>query len=145
MSTARRFEVPPDRHYHREHHVWARLERRTGRVRVGIDAIGLESLGDLAYVSLLDVGTQVDRGEPIGSLEAAKMTTGIAAPVGGTVVSRNDAALRDPQLVNGDPYRAGWLVEIEPRPRSTGSGSLAETLVGFPGLHIERLSSLADL
>jgi hypothetical protein len=41
--------------------------------------------------------------------------------------------------------RGFWLVEIEPRPRSTGSGSLAETLVGFPGLHIERLSSLADL
>jgi hypothetical protein len=41
--------------------------------------------------------------------------------------------------------RGFWLVEIEPRPRSTGSGSLAETLVGFPGLHIERLSSLDDL
>ena len=38
-----------------------------------------------------------------------------------------------------------WLVEIEPRPRSMGSGSLAATLVGFPGLHIERLLSLADL
>jgi len=41
--------------------------------------------------------------------------------------------------------RGFWLVEIEPRPRSTGSGSLAATLIGFPGLHIERLSSLADL
>jgi hypothetical protein len=41
--------------------------------------------------------------------------------------------------------RGFWLVEIEPRPRSTGSGSLAETLVGFPGLHIERLLSLDDL
>ena len=41
--------------------------------------------------------------------------------------------------------RGFWLVEIEPRPRSTGSGSLAATLVGFPGLHIERLASLADL
>lgn len=41
--------------------------------------------------------------------------------------------------------RGFWLVEIEPRPRSTGSGSLAETLVGFPGLHIERVTSLADL
>ena len=41
--------------------------------------------------------------------------------------------------------RGFWLVEIEPRPRSTGSGSLAATLVGFPGLHIERVTSLADL
>jgi hypothetical protein len=41
--------------------------------------------------------------------------------------------------------RGFWLVEIEPRPRSMGSGSLAATLVGFPGLHIERIASLADL
>jgi glycine cleavage system H protein len=79
-----------------------------------MDSIGLHSLGELAYVALREVGTKVLRGESVGTLEAAKMTTTIAAPVGGTLCSRNEAVLQDPLLVNGDPYQAGWLVEIDP-------------------------------
>lgn len=109
---SRPFVVPRDRHYDRASHVWAKP--REDRVLVGIDTIGLESLGDLAFVALQPVGTTVIRGEPIGTLEAAKMTTAIAAPVSGTVVSRNEAVLRDPLIVNRDPYRDGWLVEIAP-------------------------------
>ena len=114
MTAQHRFELPRDRHYERTHHIWAQRDEQTGRVRIGIDAIGLESLGELAYVSLLATGTTIARGGQVGSLEAAKMTTGIAAPVTGTIVARNEAVLRDPQLINDDPYSGGWLVEIEP-------------------------------
>ncbi len=104
--------VPRDRRYDADQHLWARHDAGTGRVRVGVDALGLESLGELAYVALHDLGTTVRRGEPIGSLEAAKMTSTIVAPVSGELVARNDAVLRDPLRVNGDPYGDGWLVEI---------------------------------
>jgi glycine cleavage system H protein len=114
MPSDRVPDVPGDRHYDRSSHLWARLDPRTGRVRVGIDAIGLESLGELAYVALRGTGCAVARGEPLGTLEAAKTTTTIAAPVGGTIVARNDEVLADPLAVNRDPYGAGWLVELEP-------------------------------
>jgi glycine cleavage system H protein len=113
MTADRSFHIPEDRHYQREHHLWAKHDADTGNVRVGIDAIGLESLGELAYVALKDVGTQVARGESIGTLEAAKMTTNIVAPISGTITGRNDAVLENPLIVNTDSYDRGWLVEIE--------------------------------
>lgn len=104
---------PRDRLYEREHHMWIQRDP-DGRVRVGIDVLGLESMGDLAYVTLGDVGATVRRGAPIGTLEAAKMTGDILAPISGRVVARNDAAVTDPRIVNVDPYARGWLVCIEP-------------------------------
>jgi hypothetical protein len=96
------------------------------------------------------------------SLRIDKGTAGKLARDGSHLPRISDMPLDCPVLIVGDGVssfkvehvgaalmargaRGFWLVEIEPRPRSTGSGSLAETLVGFPGLHIERLSSLADL
>ena len=143
MSTDRPFEVPPDRHYDRVHHLWALRDEESGRVRVGIDSIGLSSLGDLAYVSLQAIGTTVARGGAVGSLEAAKMTTSIAAPVTGTIVARNEAVLRDPSLVNGDPYGAGWLVEIEPARFEQDAAELVcgDELDSWVAAEVERLQA----
>ena len=96
------------------------------------------------------------------SLRIDKDTAGKLASHGSDLPRISDMPFDCPVLVVGDGVpafkvehvgaalrargaRGFWLVEMEPRPRSTGSGSLAETLVGFPGLHIERISSLDDL
>ena len=113
MSSDRSFHFPPERHYDKTHHLWAQWDEGTGLVRVGIDTIGLESLGELAYVSLHAVGSTVVRGASIGTLEAAKMTTHIESPVSGTLTAHNEAVLRDPLMVNRDPYGSGWLLEID--------------------------------
>jgi len=93
--------------------MWTQLDS-AGKNMVGIDTLGLESLGDLAYISLQAAGMRVKRGESIGVLEAAKMTGDVIAPVSGTLMTRNKKVLRDPTLVNSDPYGEGWLVAIEP-------------------------------
>ena len=67
----RPLEVPRDRHYEGAHHLWVRATDAGTLLRLGIDALGLESLGKLAYVSLREVGTSFARGESVGSLEAA--------------------------------------------------------------------------
>jgi glycine cleavage system H protein len=115
MGTVSGFEFPQELHYEAGQHLWVRLEDGNRIiVVVGVDRLGLEALGELAYVSLQPVGTRVERGRPLGTLEAAKMTTDVASPVSGTIVNRNELAVRDPLLVNRDPYGNGWLVGIEP-------------------------------
>lgn len=106
------YSFPPDLYYDRSTHVWVRHDGVT--VTLGLDPLGLESLGDMAYVSLQAVGLPVKRGEPAGSLEAAKMVGDFIAPVSGAIAARNDAILRDPSLVNRDPYGEGWLLQITP-------------------------------
>ncbi len=113
METVAGFEFPEERYYETRQHLWARPDTAS-RVIVGIDRLGLEALGELAYVSLHDVGGRVAKGEAFGTLEAAKMTTDVASPVSGILVERNENVVRDPALVNQDPYERGWLVVIEP-------------------------------
>lgn len=122
-----KYPFPPDRGYDREHHMWARMDDSTGRVLVGIDALGLASLGELAYITLHDEGASVRRGESIGTLEAAKMTGDFLAPVSGILVARNANALGNPNSVNEDPYGNGWLVAINPE---NWDGDLAQLVSG---------------
>ena len=125
------FEFPRELSYEASQHLWVQRDE-ANRIVVGIDRLGLESLGELAYVSLLPVGSQIERGAPLGTLEAAKMTTDVASPVSGRIVDRNEAALKDPLLVNRDPYGSGWLVRL----------SLAQTGRWIDGLG--RLGTIAD-
>ena len=78
MSEPRAFNVPRDRYYDGTHHLWAMRDETSGRVRIGIDAIGLEALGELAYVAVDKVDALIARGASVGTLEAAKMTTSSA-------------------------------------------------------------------
>src|SRR6266545_2130776 len=108
------YEIPTDRSYDRDHHMWAQFDPASGDVFIGIDTLGLAALGDLAYVTLKDVGKSVRRGESLGTLEAAKMTGDLIAPVTGVIVARNDMTVSNPALVNQSPYVDGWLVAIKP-------------------------------
>ena len=108
------YEIPADRAYDREHHMWAQFDSASGDVFVGIDTLGLAALGDLAYVTLKDVGRSVKRGESLGTLEAAKMTGDLIAPVTGVIVARNNSVVSNPGLVNQSPYVDGWMTVIKP-------------------------------
>lgn len=127
MSDTASYHIPDDRLYDGAQHLWVQHNPTTGQVTVGLDALGLASMGDLAYVTLRATGTAVRRGEPLGSLEAAKMTGDLNAPVSGTLVSANPAVLRDPSLINRDPYGDGWLVTIAP---SDWKGESATLIAG---------------
>ncbi len=108
------FDLPLDRFYDASRHIWVQPTIDAGRVVVGIDTVGLEYIGDLAYIQCAPRGTHVRRGEPMGSLEAAKMTDILSAPISGQIIAVNEAVIRNPSLVNRDPYGTGWLAEIRP-------------------------------
>lgn len=92
-------------------HEWA-LADGASAVRVGITHHAQESLGDIVYVSLPEVGKTVGAGEVLGEVESTKSVSDLYAPVSGTVTARNDALDTQPELINSDPYGDGWIVEI---------------------------------
>ena len=105
---------PEDLKYTSEHE-WVRMPGETeGSVRIGITHFAQDALGDIVYVSLPEVGAQVTGGETCGELESTKSVSEVYAPLTGEVVARNDALDATPELVNTDPYAAGWLFELVP-------------------------------
>ena len=113
-------EVPKDRRYTAEHE-WA-LER-DGKVVVGITDYAQDQLGDVVFVGFPEVGARVEAGQPLGEVESTKSVSDIYSPVSGTVVEVNGEVEQRPELINSDPYNAGWLVVIDP------SGSVGEGLL----------------
>ena len=103
-------DIPADLHYTAEHE-WV---RRSGgdTVRVGITDFAQSALGDVVFVQLPDVGGDVTAGESFGEVESTKSVSDLFAPVSGTVTAVNGDLEGSPQLVNSDPYGAGWLLDV---------------------------------
>ena len=94
-------------------HEWVRTPGDAeGSVRIGITDFAQDALGDIVYVSLPQVGDNVTAGDTCGELESTKSVSDIYAPVTGEVVATNGALDSTPELVNSDPYEAGWLFEV---------------------------------
>jgi glycine cleavage system H protein len=91
-------------------HEWATLD--DGKVRIGITDYAQDALGDVVYVQVPAVGTAVTAGQTFSEVESTKSVSDIYAPVAGTVVTVNETLSTNPELVNSDPYGAGWICEI---------------------------------
>ena len=114
-----------DRAYDPDTHLWVLL-LRPDRARIGIDPLGVETSGTLAQLAFEPVGASLRRGEPFGSLEAAKFVGPLVSPVSGVVLSHNEAALADPGLVEREPLGEGWLVELRPTDPAQELGGLIQ-------------------
>ena len=101
--------VPDELMYNRSHE-WVRTEGDT--VVVGITHYAQDQLGEVVYVELPDVGTGVDAGDELGTLESVKAVSEFLAPVAGEVLEINERLADEPNLVNDDPYGDGWLVKM---------------------------------
>jgi glycine cleavage system H protein len=103
-------DIPPDLHYTAEHE-WV---RRSGddTVRIGITDFAQSALGDVVFVQLPDQGAELIAGESFGEVESTKSVSDLYAPVSGKVTAVNGDLEGSPQLVNSDPYGAGWLLDI---------------------------------
>ena len=112
---------PDDLKYTAEHE-WVRPQGDT--VRAGITDYAQEQLGDVVYVSLPEIGATVAAGDSCGEVESTKSVSDIYAPVSGTVTGRNTELDAHPDLVNTDPYGAGWLLEISPTSADAVDGLL---------------------
>jgi len=95
-----------------EDHEWARLEG--DQVVVGISDFAQDQLGEIVYVELPQVGDSFGKGEEFGSVESVKAVSELYMPVAGEVVAVNEELEGSPDLVNKDPYDAGWMIRVKP-------------------------------
>jgi glycine cleavage system H protein len=119
--------VPTDLKYARSHE-WARVD--DGNTVVGITEYAQDQLGEVVYVEVPDVGTGVDAGEELGTIESVKAVAEFLAPVAGEVIEVNERLAEEPNLINEDPYGDGWLVKLS---GSTDNPELLDA-AGYEGL-----------
>lgn len=107
------YDVRLDVVYDSDSHMWVK-QISNGNVRIGMDPLGVEINGTLAQVALLELGTELKKGDPMGTMEAEKFVGPFTSPLSGKVVANNLELSANPALIDQDPYDKGWLVELEP-------------------------------
>jgi glycine cleavage system H protein len=101
---------PKNLKYHKEHD-WARIEGDVATL--GVTDYAQESLGDIVYIELPEVGAEVSAGTSYAEIESVKAVSDVFAPVSGTVIEANDEVVDAPELINESPYEDGWLIKVK--------------------------------
>ena len=103
--------VPDDRRYSKEHE-WVQVEG--SEAVIGITSFAADELGDIVYVELPEVGTRLAQFASFGVVESVKAVSDLFAPISGEVLEVNDALRGSPELLNSDPFGAGWIAKVSP-------------------------------
>jgi glycine cleavage system H protein len=101
--------IPAELKYTQDHE-WVRVE---GEVAIiGVTDFAQGELGDVVFVEIETEGEHLGKGDTFGTVEAVKTVSDLFMPVGGQVVEVNPALADEPELVNKDPYNAGWMIKV---------------------------------
>jgi glycine cleavage system H protein len=129
-------KVPADLRYTKEHE-WAKIDG--DRARIGITAFAQEQLGDVVFVELPKVGAKVSSMKTFGVVESVKAVSDLFAPLTGEVVEVNAELPKKPEVVNSDPYGAGWMIVIKMSSSAEAGALLSaaqyEQLIAGGGAH----------
>jgi glycine cleavage system H protein len=113
MATVRGCNIPEDRFYWVEKHVWARLEAND-TVTIGITDVAQNMAKGIVNATPKEPGRTVQKGKSAGTLESGKWVGPVTSPVTGEIVEVNETMKAMPSLINSDPYGEGWFVRIKP-------------------------------
>ena len=105
-------EAPLALRYTKEHE-WVSATDSSAKIRMGITDFAQSALGDIVYVQLPNIGDVITEGKVCGEIESTKSVSELYAPVSGKVVAVNAALTANPEILNSDPYGAGWIAEVE--------------------------------
>jgi glycine cleavage system H protein len=107
-----------------------------GTVTVGISPYAVEQLGDVVYVELPAVGTQLKKGQTFGVVESVKAVSDLYAPISGEVTAANTALVDDPAVIATDAFTHGWMIKIKPSNEAELEGLMtSEAYANFIGSH----------
>jgi glycine cleavage system H protein len=114
--------IPSDLKYTKSHE-WVRVAQN-GALEIGITDHAQSALGDLVFVEVPDVGRALKAGEACAVVESVKAASDVYSPLAGKVIANNGSLASKPELLNEDPYGAGWLFRLE----SSGAANVSELL-----------------
>lgn len=103
--------IPDNLNYTKEHEWVQIIDANT--IRFGITDFAQSALGDIVFVTLPAIGSEITSGESCGEVESTKSVSDVYAPVSGKVVSVNDSVETSPETINQDPYGNGWIAEVQ--------------------------------
>ena len=109
----------PDNLNYTEEHEWLKVQE-DGQAKIGITDYAQDSLSDVVFVELPEVGDQFTKGDVMAVAESVKAASDIYAPISGKIVSINEKLEESPELVNESPYEFGWMVLIKPEGEVNG-------------------------
>ena len=101
---------PDDLKYSKEHE-WVRTDGNIAEI--GVTDFAQDSLGDVVFVDLPDIGTVIGQYDKFGEIESVKAVSDLHSPIGGKIVATNPGAIENPETINTDPYGSGWLIKVE--------------------------------
>jgi len=104
-------DIPSELKYSKEHE-WVRIDD-DGHAIVGITDHAQELLGDMVYVELPEVGTNIAVEDETGVVESVKAASDVYAPVSGEIIEVNEDLVDEPESINSEPYESGWLYKVE--------------------------------
>jgi glycine cleavage system H protein len=102
----------PDELRYTSDHEWAQLD--DSGVRIGITDFAQEALGDIVFIDLPKVGTELSKGDKVGEVESTKSVSEVYSPISGQVILVNEIVTSSPETINSDPYGQGWFCVIAP-------------------------------
>lgn len=115
--------IPGDLQYTKSHE-WVRTAP-DGAVEIGISDHAQSALGDLVFVEVPEAGRVLNAGEACAVVESVKAASDVYSPVGGTVIAGNAALAAQPELLNQDPYGAGWLFRLQRNSTADGDSLMS--------------------
>lgn len=101
---------PEDLKYHKEH-TWSRVSGK--KATIGITDYAQDALGDIVYIDLPEVDSNIEVNSEIGEIESTKATSSIISPLSGRVIEVNEELTESPETINEDPYGKGWIAIVE--------------------------------
>ncbi|MGE5894620.1 MAG: glycine cleavage system protein GcvH [bacterium] len=101
---------PEELKYHKEH-TWAKI--KGNKAIIGITDHAQDSLGDIVYIDLPEVDSEIEANSEFSEIESTKATSSVIAPVSGTIIEVNDKLEESPEIINEDPYGKGWIITVE--------------------------------
>jgi glycine cleavage system H protein len=111
MKEIAELQLPENLRYAKDHE-WAWKE--DGKVRVGISDYAQDQLGDIVFVELPQVGRSLSKGDQFGTVESVKAVAELFMPLAGRIFTVNKMLEESPEIVNKDPYKEGWMIEVNP-------------------------------
>lgn len=134
MASVNGCNIPEDLYYLTEKHVWARAEGG-GLVTVGLSDVAQHLAGNILSLTTKKVGRSVPKGQSVATIESAKWVGPVPAPIAGEIAEVNEAARKNPKVLNQDPYGEGWIVRLRP---ADWEGDKAALATGPAGLETYR-------